>query len=151
MGRLSEIKTEIGALLSAITTGNGYSFTFGTVNPADRAKILAWPAANIMLKSEAPTSTSARYHGYDICQVEIELFVKMDAVNTNPLASMDASFDTVLSAIKKKVRADNGHLPITGSATIAYTGWRREVSVSGDVFQPYRMIITCEVLYNSNE
>ena len=151
MGRLLEIKTEIGALLTSITIANGFTFDFGTVNPIDRGKITAWPAANIVLKSEIPASEIARQQGFDVCQVEIEIFSKMDEVNTNPMQSFDTENDVIIPAIKKKFRANLGKLPITGSGVLRYTGWRRQESTAGDTFSPYRLILTCEILYNSNE
>lgn len=151
MGRLTEIKTEIGALLTAITPANGFSFTFGTVNQPDRAKIATFPSANIMLMSELPASDIAAHHGYDVCLVEIEVFCRMSAVNAVPLQSYDIDVDTVLSAIKKKFRANLGKLPITDDGVLRYKGWRRDDSVAGDVFSPYKIIVICEVLYNANE
>lgn len=151
MGRLTEIKTEIGALLSAITTANGFSFNFGTVNQPDRAKVVSFPSANIKLKSETPASDIAVHHGYDVCLIEIELFCRMSAVNTVPLQSYDIDVDTVITAIKKKFRANLGSLPITGDGILRYKGWRIDDSVAGDVFAPYKVILFCEVEYNANE
>jgi hypothetical protein len=150
MGRLLGIKTEIGALLSAITTTNGYSFNFGTVNFVDRAKA-TFPAANIVILSETPSSDAAAYHGFDTCQVRIDLYCQMAAVNTNPLASIDTEYDKVIEAIKDKFHANNGYLPITRSGVLKYTGFRKISSQAGDVFSPDKVEITCEVLYNSNE
>jgi hypothetical protein len=151
MGRLSEIKTEIGALLSSITTTNGFSFNFGTINQPDEAKITAWPGGNIKIKSEIPVSDSGGLHGFDTCQIEIQIFGKMSAVYTIPIHSIDEEYDIIIPAIKKKFHATLGSLPLTGNAVLRYKGFRKLPSQSGNVLSPDKLFIDCEVTYNSNE
>jgi len=151
MGRLAEIKTEINALLSAITIANGYTFTMGTVGQPDRAKVTAFPAACLSIVSEAPASEPASYHGYDLCQCEITVFCTMTALQAIPIQSIDAEYDVVIAAIKDKFHASLGALPLTGNAVLRYTGFKKITSQSGDAFAPDKAIISCEILYNSNE
>jgi hypothetical protein len=143
MARLTDIKAEIGAMLTGISN-------FGSVNQPDLA-LCTFPCANITYKNEVPAGEYGSWHGFDECDFEIELRDKVSSTPDVPLHSMDAVYDTDIANIKAKFRASLGDLPLSGNAVLRYTGFRKEYDKVGDIFTPYKVIITCKVKYKTSE
>ena len=120
------------------------------MNEPDRA-LCTFPCANITYKNEVPLGEYGAYHGFDECDFEIELKDKVTTTPDVPLHSIDAVYDTDIANIKKKFRAVLGYLPLSGNAVLRYTGFRKEYDKIGDIFSPYKVVITCKVKYKAAE
>jgi hypothetical protein len=159
MARLTDIAAEIAELLQSITVANGFSFDFGTVNQPDLA-LCRYPAADITYLSDAPQATTQAAYGYDVAQFVVKLVAQNPNSNavSNPAAgiptpvhAIDEVIDTVVAAMKQRVRFQQGYLPLSGNAYMIYKGFRKTVEKSGDIFRPDSVLFNLEVHYQSTE
>ena len=65
--------------------------------------------------------------------------------------AIDAVYDDVIAAIKKKIRFNYGSLPLSGSAYMRYTGMTKQIEQSGDIFKPDSVTLTVTVHYQSTD
>jgi hypothetical protein len=159
MARLTDIAAEIAGLLQSITIANGFPFDFGTVNQPDQA-LCTFPSADITYSGDAPESATQAAYGYDVAQFVIKLIPanpNSNAVSNpnggvpTPVHAIDAIIDTVVAALKQRVRFQQGNLPISGNAYMIYKGFKKTVEKSGDIFRPDSVLFNLEVHYQSTE
>lgn len=150
MARLTDIAAEIKTILQGITKTNGYSYDWGSVNQPDQA-LVTYPCADITYSEEKPDTSIPAAYGYDECTFKVKIKCALSTTTDVPIHAIDAEYDKIMSDVKKVFRANYGYLALSKNAVIAYQGFTKDISKSGDVFVPGDVIATFTVKYQSTE
>jgi hypothetical protein len=152
MARLTSIATQLSTILAGLTTANGYSFDFGSINEADPA-LQSFPSAIITYTDEVNAfgrGEGLSYYSYADAEFQIKVRCELSVTEGAPLHAIDAEYDTVVSAMKQAFAAILGVLPLDFEAVVSYRGFRKENDIGGDAFSPGSIITTWGVRYQNH-
>jgi hypothetical protein len=107
MARLTSIATQLSTILAGLTTANGYSFDFGSINEADPA-LQSFPSAIITYTDEVNAfgrGEGLSYYSYADAEFQIKVRCELSVTEGAPLHAIDAEYDTVVSAMKRLLQS----------------------------------------------
>lgn len=149
MARITTIRDKIIDLIKTIKPA-GFSYTFGSVNPADYPNA-TYPMAIVSIAGEAavPTESVAQY-GYAIGNIQIKIVAQNTAVATmqTNIDEIEELYDVYIQDIKGLLLINGGRLGISTFDTVLnYQGFEKEVARNGDIFTPESITMNFTCLY----
>jgi hypothetical protein len=143
MAVLTDNITEIARLIRTIPS-------FGTINESDMA-LMSYPSADITyVRGDIVGDDSLAQFGFEDVEIRIKLRVELNEAESNPQHEIDAAMDTVLDSVKTVLLANEGGFKLSNRTSyIAYRGFEKEMSKSGDVFVPGILITKWNLRYQN--
>jgi hypothetical protein len=151
MARLTDIIGEIKTRIQGITTVNGYTYNWGTIN-SDLDALETYPAAYVTFESLEPTGSDiSKLYGFNNAKIKIKIVAQNAdtalTVQNKPEYDADALYALYLDDVMKVLLVNNGALPLSNTPVIRFESAEKEYAKSGSIFQPDWLNTTWTVRY----
>lgn len=150
--RITTIAAEIATLIGGMKTSDGYTFTWGTINQADRARVSSYPCALIRYNTESAVDGIAGLYGMQNAEFVISVDYKITpTVTVQPEITADAALDSALADLLRLFSLNNtGYLPLSKEAVLSFKSSEKIPDKRGNTYHPVSLVTKWNCFYHNS-